>query len=77
MAERHTLDVTILEPRLKHSTIYTHFDALQPGDNFVIHNDHDPKPLYFALTHDRGETFTWEYLQQGPEIWEVKIGKKK
>lgn len=45
MAETHMLDVTVIEPRFKHSTIYEHFDALKEGEDFIIHNDHDPKPL--------------------------------
>lgn len=77
MSEVHTLDVTAIEPRYKHSTIYEHFDALKNGDAFIIHNDHDPKPLYYALMNDYGNTFTWDYLQSGPEIWEVKISKKE
>jgi len=77
MSDTHVLDVTVIEPRFKHSTIYEHFDALQAGEAFIIHNDHDPKPLYYALLNDKGDTFSWEYLQQGPEIWEVKIGKKQ
>lgn len=70
-----TLDVTVIEPRLKHSTIFEKFDALSGGQAFVIHNDHDPKPLYYQLIGERGEVFDWEYLLNGPEIWEVKITK--
>lgn len=77
MSEISTLDVTKIEPRLKHSTIYEHFDALQKGEAFIIHNDHDPKPLYYALLNDRGNIFEWNYVQEGPDVWEVKIGKKK
>ena len=36
------LDVTVIEPRLKHPTIFQKFDALARGESFVIHNDHDP-----------------------------------
>jgi regulator of cell morphogenesis and NO signaling len=71
----HTLDVTVIEPRFKHSTIYEHFDALNPGESFIIHNDHDPKPLYYALLSDKGNIFSWNYVQQGPEVWEVEIGR--
>ena len=67
------LDVTAIEPRLKHPTIFKHFDALVEGDAFVIHNDHDPKPLYYQLLGERGNIFKWEYLLQGPEVWEVRI----
>ena len=70
-----TLDVTQIEPRLKHPTIFERFDALSGGQAFVIHNDHDPKPLYYQLIGERGEVFKWEYLLNGPEIWEVKITK--
>jgi regulator of cell morphogenesis and NO signaling len=70
------LDVTVIEPRLKHLTIFQNFDSLVPGDSFILHNDHDPKPLYYQLLAERGQTFNWEYLEQGPEIWHVRIGKR-
>jgi len=70
-----TLDVTVIEPRLKHSSIFEKYDALESGQSFVIHNDHDPKPLYYQLIEERGRSFNWEYLKQGPEFWEVKITK--
>jgi regulator of cell morphogenesis and NO signaling len=69
------LDVTIIEPRLKHPTIFQHFDALSEGEAFVIHNDHDPKPLYYQLVGERGNIFNWQYLEEGPEYWKVKIAK--
>lgn len=75
MATIETLDVTKLEPRMKHPTIFKYFDALQPGEEFVIENDHDPKPLYYELIGERGNIFTWEYLQKGPEWFIVKICK--
>ena len=70
------LNVTLLEPRLKHPTIFNHFDELQGGESLTIHNDHDPKPLYYQLLGERGNIFTWEYLEQGPEWWKVKITKR-
>lgn len=70
-----TLDVTVLEPRLKHPTIFDRFDNLQGGQGFIIHNDHDPKPVYYQLLGERGNIFKWEYLEQGPEVWEVLVTK--
>lgn len=75
MATIETLDVTKLEPRMKHPTIFKYFDALQPGEEFVIENDHDPKPLYYELIGERGNIFTWEYLEKGPEWFIVRICK--
>lgn len=69
------LDVTLLEPKFKHSTIFEQFDALLEGESFVIHNDHDPKPLYYQLIAEREKTFDWEYILKGPDFWEVKISK--
>ncbi|MBL7696981.1 MAG: iron-sulfur cluster repair di-iron protein [Chitinophagaceae bacterium] len=69
------LDVTLLEPRQKHPAIFNRFDALREGESLTIHNDHDPKPLYYQLLGERGNTFNWEYLEQGPEWWKVRISK--
>jgi len=69
------LNVTLIEPRLKHPTIFKHFDALKEGEAFQILNDHDPKPLYYQLLGERGNIFTWSYLEQGPQWWKVLIKK--
>ncbi|HVS90859.1 MAG TPA: iron-sulfur cluster repair di-iron protein [Mucilaginibacter sp.] len=76
METETVLDVTVIEPRLKHPTIFQNFDSLAPGESFIIHNDHDPKPLYYQLLAERGQTFDWQYLDQGPEIWHVRIAKR-
>src|SRR3989344_538058 len=70
-----TINVTIIEPKLKHPTIFRNFDKLVEGEAFIIYNDHDPKPLYYQLIGERGNIFSWEYLRSGPEFWEVKIKK--
>jgi regulator of cell morphogenesis and NO signaling len=70
------LNVTLLEPRQKHPTIFVRFDELAEGESLTIHNDHDPKPLYYQLLGERGNIFNWEYLEEGPEWWRVRISKK-
>jgi regulator of cell morphogenesis and NO signaling len=72
----NVLNVTVLEPRQKHPTIFLRFDELAEGESLTIHNDHDPKPLYYQLLGERGNIFTWEYLEEGPEWWKVRISKK-
>ena len=76
MVTVETLDVTQIEPKLKHPTIFKHFDELDAGESFIIDNDHDPKPLYYQLLGERGNIFTWEYLSQGPVRWQVRIAKR-
>jgi len=70
------LNVTLLEPRQKHPTIFIRFDELAEGESLTIHNDHDPKPLYYQMLGERGNVFVWEYLEQGPEWWKVRITKR-
>lgn len=70
------IDVTLIEPKLKHPTIFKVFDSLEGGESLTIHNDHDPKPVYYQLLGERGDIFTWQYQQQGPEWWDVLITKK-
>ena len=38
-------------------------------------NDHDPKPLFYQFQFERKEAFRWRYLDEGPEVWRVEIGK--
>ncbi len=72
-----TLDATKIEPRYKHSTIFQTYEDLPVGESFILQNDHDPKPLYYQFTAEKGKEFGWEYLQKGPDVWEVKISKLK
>jgi regulator of cell morphogenesis and NO signaling len=71
------LDATLLEPGVKHTVIFARYDELKPGEQFILYNDHDPKPLYYQLVEQKGEVFTWEYLERGPEWWKIKITKNK
>ncbi len=73
----NVIDVPSLEPRLKHPTIFRKFDDLRPGEKLTIHNDHDPKPLFYQLQAEHGDIFTWKYLEEGPAMWRILIEKKK
>jgi len=69
------LDVREIPPKRKHPAIFETFDALENGELFVIINDHDPKPLRYQFQFEREGQFTWNYLEEGPEVWRVEIGK--
>lgn len=73
MTEINVLDVTQIVPRLRHSKIFATFDALGPGESFVLFNDHDPVPLRHQFNMLRPALFQWEYLEQGPESWRVRL----
>ena len=48
---------------------------LAPGDSFVLANDHDPKPLRYQLDAEQPGQISWQYLDQGPTLWRVQIGR--
>lgn len=74
--ENNYINVPLIEPKLKHPTIFKVFDGLVGGESLIIHNDHDPKPVYYQLLGERGDVFTWQYLEEGPEWWDVRITKR-
>ncbi len=75
IATENILDVRIIEPRLKHPSIFNGFDALGAGEILTIINDHDPLPLYYQLKAERPNIFSWQYMEEGPEVWRVNIQK--
>jgi len=66
----------MVPPRKKHPTIFRVFEELEPGGSFVLINDHDPRPLRHQFEAEMAGRFGWEYLEQGPEEWRVRILKR-
>ncbi len=75
MTETITVDVRETAPRDRHPLIFDTFDGLAPGETMRLVNDHDPKPLYYQFMAERPGQVEWEYVEQGPEVWQVRIGK--
>ncbi|MBM3665613.1 MAG: DUF2249 domain-containing protein [Actinobacteria bacterium] len=72
---RTTIDVRTIAPRDRHPMIFQAFDDLASGEAFELVNDHDPKPLYDQFEAEHEGQFTWDYLQEGPRAWRVRIGR--
>jgi uncharacterized protein (DUF2249 family) len=70
-----TLDVRSEPPARRHELIFDTYDALGPGEGFVLVNDHDPKPLRYQFEAEHAGAFSWDYLEEGPEAWRVRIGR--
>lgn len=69
------LDVRNEPPARRHELIFENYEALGNGEGFVLVNDHDPKPLEYQFAAEHPSEYTWEYLEQGPTTWRVRIGK--
>ncbi|HVA85156.1 MAG TPA: DUF2249 domain-containing protein [Candidatus Saccharimonadales bacterium] len=75
MTQDPVLDVRSEPPVRRHSLIFETYAALGPGAGFQLVNDHDPKPLYYQFAAEQAGNFSWDYLEQGPEVWRVRIGR--
>ncbi|HOF89355.1 MAG TPA: DUF2249 domain-containing protein [Armatimonadota bacterium] len=70
------VDVRPLPAPQKHPAIFTAYASLNPGQSMLLINDHEPRPLYYQFLIELPDQFEWEYLETGPEVWQVRIGKK-
>ena len=70
-----TIDVRTIHPRERHPLLFKTFDEMDAGNAFELVNDHDPKPLFYQFQAERPGQVEWEYLEEGPETWRVRIGK--
>jgi len=71
----NNLDVRDEPPARRHELILATYHDLAPASAFILVNDHDPKPLYYQFAAEYPDAFTWEYLEEGPEVWRVRIGR--
>ncbi len=69
------LDVRTEVPARRHELIFDTYENLGAGEGFMLVNDHDPKPLYYQFAAEHEGEFSWDYLEQGPEVWRVRIGR--
>ncbi len=69
------LDIRSEPPARRHQLIFETYDGLGSGEHFVLINDHDPKPLHYQFQAEHAGEFSWEYLEEGPEVWRVQIGR--
>lgn len=67
------LDVRPLPPEARPSAIFQVVGGLAAGESLVLINDHDPRPLRHRFDAEDRERFAWEYMQEGPEVWRVRI----
>jgi uncharacterized protein (DUF2249 family) len=70
------LDVRQLPPPQRHALIFDTYGKLDGGEGFILVNDHDPKPLYYQFQAERPGEVSWEYIERGPDVWRVRIGRQ-
>lgn len=71
------IDLRDVLPMDRHRTVFRTFDELTTGKSFTLVVDHDPKPLFYQFESQRPGVFSWNYSEQGPKVWKVRIEKTK
>ena len=74
-ASEVTIDVRDLVPRDRHPRIFSTWEGLPDDGSILLVNDHDPVPLYYQFAAEWQGRFRWDYLEQGPTVWRVRIRK--
>jgi uncharacterized protein (DUF2249 family) len=69
------LDARDLPCEQRFKRIMGAWHALRPGQAFVLVNNIDPLPLYYQLNTQFGGDLEWRYLQRGPEVFEILVGR--
>lgn len=75
MTTTATVDVRGLAPCDRDARLDAGFDGLHGGDSFVLINDFDPYRVYHRLHAQTRGALVWEYLQRGPHVWRIRIGR--
>lgn len=70
-----TINATEYPPQVKHKVIFETFNNLQPSEAMLLINDHNPVHLRMQFDSMYPEAFSWDYIEQGPTTFRVKIGK--
>lgn len=72
----NVLDVRRLPCELRRATIIESFDALEPGQAMDIINTFDPVPLRQHFEERTLVGFGWDYLEEGPDIWRIRLTRR-
>lgn len=70
------VDVRELNPRIRHTVIFQLFEHLGRDESLQLVVDHDPKPLRFQLEAKHGARCRWTYLEEGPDLWRVRLNNE-
>lgn len=70
------LDARTIPHKIRHGAVIGAFSQVRPGAAMVLLAPHDPKPLLGQLSQIEGEAIEISYLEQGPEVWRLRLGRK-
>jgi uncharacterized protein (DUF2249 family) len=72
---RTLLDLRQIEASKRQAAVFELFAGMLPGDELLLTHAHHSTPLRYLLLAEAPLGFTWEYLEDGPEVWRILICK--
>ena len=70
------LDARAIPHAIRHATIFGALDGLRPGAALVLTADHDPVPLRAQLEQRAPGSFGVTYLEEGPQVWRLRLTRR-
>ena len=67
------IEVQNIDPRHRHTVIFQLIQHLPKGGSIQLVVDHDPKPLRYRAEAMFGAPLRWDYLEEGPDVWRVRV----
>lgn len=67
------LDVRAVPRSIRHATVIGALSAIAPGRSLDLVAPHDPQPLLRQIDHLEPDTWTVEYLVEGPGAWTLRL----
>lgn len=70
-----TVDLRAIAAHERRPLVFEMFEHLPPGDSLLLVHSHHSTPLKYLLLAEAPRGFTWDYLEQGPQVWRIRIRK--
>lgn len=67
------IDVRELPHAQRHAAVLSALESIGPGDALVVIAPHAPERLLAEIDARYGGAFTVEWLQSGPEVWQLRL----
>lgn len=71
----HKLDLREVPPAEQNLRVLQAMESIRPGTIFLVLDNKEPKEIRKQLDHYFEGRFRWKLLQEGPDLWVVKIAK--
>ncbi|MGB2571660.1 DUF2249 domain-containing protein [Micromonospora citrea] len=70
------LDVRLLPHGQRHARVLAALDALPAGGALVLVAPHAPRPLLAEVEARYGGGMSTEWLQDGPDVWQIRLSRQ-